>query len=112
MKVKNNHNTHIGFGTTRILPGEVAELPKEYVNTPIVQFFLKKGWLVEVNPTAEAAMKRAEQKTSDLDKELKKIAKMKLEQLRDKATALGIEFTEEDTEAVLIEKITDKLRAE
>ena len=54
----------------------------------------------------------AAEKAAELDKKLKEVSKMNLDPLRVMATELGIEWTENDTKAVLQTKITEKLAAE
>ena len=54
----------------------------------------------------------AAKKAEELDKQLKELPKMNLEPLQNMATGLGIEWTADDTKAVLQTKITEKLTAE
>lgn len=49
MRVKNNHTTHLGFGTMRLLPGEtidISKLPSGYgLENPTVKWYIDKKWL-------------------------------------------------------------------
>ena len=129
MFVKNTGQKCIGLGDVTILPDETKELPKGYgENHPTVKFYLAKGWLTKAEASAaaeskkggkakltdeeKAAVEASKQKAAELKKNLKEVAGMNLEQLRAKATELGIEFAELDAEAALVEKITAKLQAE
>ena len=48
--VKNNFNTHLGFGSESILPGETKPLPRGYSEThPLVKFYVSQKWLEVVS---------------------------------------------------------------
>ena len=134
MFVKNTCKKAIGFGDLVLLPDESGQLPKGYdENHELVKFYIAKGWLekakgkkTEPTPTTtqepelteeekaviEAAEKAAAEKTAAIEAEIKEIEKMNLAPLQEKATELGIEWVAADTKAVLIEKITAKLKEE
>ena len=65
MKVKNNYNSVLGFGTMRICPLETAELPKGYgkndngVIHPVTKFYLEKGWLEFVDGNINTSVSAA-----------------------------------------------------
>ena len=56
MKIKNNYTSHLGFGATRILPGEIIDIkdmPKGYgMNHPLIQWYISKKWLEIVGKRA------------------------------------------------------------
>ena len=56
--------------------------------------------------------KAAAAKIAEIEAKIKAVGKMNLEPLRGEAFALGIEWKEEDTKAILVQKITEKLQAE
>ena len=135
MLVKNAGKKTIGFGALVLPPDAVDTLPEGYgADHPTVKFYLAKKWLVEVKggkaPTDETpppitppeltpeqiAAKQAEEavaaKRAEIDAKIKSIGRMNLEPLRGEAFALGIEWTEDDTKATLVQKITEKLQAE
>jgi len=110
MLVKNTSKKIIGFGNFVLLQNSTGELPVGYDEThPTIKYYLQKGWLKAVNVNTAAEPKNED---SDVDKKIKEIAKMNLESLRAETTALGVEFTEADTRAILIDKITAKLKTE
>ena len=110
MFVKNSSKKVMGFGKTVILPGESGELPEGFDEShPTVNFYFAKGWLEKAgreNATADAP---AESTPADADAEIKQLARMNLEPLREKAAELGLEWSESDTRAKLVALITEKL---
>jgi hypothetical protein len=109
---------------------------------PTVKFFLGKGWLVPVDKDAkapdpipgltpekvtpenttteltqeEAAAKAAEEaaaiKKAETEARIKALDRMNLEALRNEAAAVGVEWADGDTKAMIAQKITEKLQAE
>ena len=136
MRVQNLGKKVIGFGSVILPPDAVDTLPVGYgPDHPVIKFYISRGWLKElkgnaqpappapppVTPPAElteeekaakAAADAAAAKKAELDAKIKNIGKLNLEPLRGEAFALGIEWTEGDTKAVLVQKITEKLTAE
>jgi hypothetical protein len=115
MKVKNCHTTSIGFGTLSVLPDTVAELPREFTaDHPVIKFYIGKKW-IEIIGGAPAKKAAAKSVNVGVDisgagetkqtAEAKSVDKMKLEELRSAASELGIEYGEDDTRQVLIDKI-------
>jgi hypothetical protein len=103
MLIKNIGKKCIGFGALVLTPDAVGALPGGYsLDHPTVKFYLEKGWIAPVKGGGPGP---AEQKA-------RAVSKMSLEPLREEATALGIEWTEDDTKPVLRQKITEKLQTE
>ncbi|MCL1866229.1 MAG: DUF5102 domain-containing protein [Oscillospiraceae bacterium] len=49
LRVKNTHNTNIGFGTLSLFPEKTETLPEGYnKDHPVVAFYIKKGWITVV----------------------------------------------------------------
>jgi len=124
MKIKNNYTSHIGFGTVRILPGETLDmgaLPDGYDDKhPVIKFYISKGWLGVVGKPAASETDESEAdgveadgvEADGVDGQVKGLARMTLESLRNKAKDLGIGYVNADTKAVLVERITEKLQGE
>jgi len=135
MFVVNKSKKTIGFGNMYLVPGAAGKLPAGFTaDHPTVAYYVKKKWIMEIDPTVAPdetaeklenfpeltkeekelieAGKAAAAKAAERDKMLKEIGKLNLEPLRAKATELGVEFTEQDTKAVLFAKISDKIKAE
>ena len=111
MLVRNASVKTLGFGDKYIVPGEVGELPKGFGKQhPTVNYFLSKGWLTIVEAKKKSS-KESDKKVT-IEEKLDKLSKMQLVHLREEANNLGIEFNDADTEEVLVEKITAKLKAE
>jgi len=141
MQVKNTGKKCIGFGTVVLAPDAVGTLPDGYgADHPTVKYLMDKKWLTPVKggkaapandpppqtPPAndpppelteeEKAAKAAEDAENEwkagIAAKIKEVGKMNLEPLRGEAFALGIEWVESDTKAILVQKITEKLQAE
>ncbi|MDR3165440.1 MAG: hypothetical protein LBU13_07660 [Synergistaceae bacterium] len=116
MKIMNRHTTSIGFGTLSVLPDTAAELPREFTaDHPVVKFYIGKKWIEIVGdvPTKGAATAQSVNVGANIagtdeikqTAEAKSIDRMKLEELRATASELDIEYGEDDTRQMLIDKI-------
>ena len=122
MFAKNTGKKVIGFGGLIILPDETKELPLGYDEKhPTVKFYLSQGFIAKadgiptetgVDDAGQTDEEKAAQKQAERDNQIKELAKLNLEPLREKAIELGVVIEEADTKAALIDKITAKLQAE
>lgn len=101
MKIKNNYKSHIGFGDIAVMPGEIKKLPRAYSRNEkgelhsIIAFYVSKKWIEVIE----------EDEDNNPNKNTKPIERMNKTELIALATELGIEFTETDTNIILIDKI-------
>ncbi|MDR1495646.1 MAG: hypothetical protein LBS67_01830 [Clostridiales Family XIII bacterium] len=103
MKVKNRYTSAIGFRNITVLPDGVAELPEEINRThPVLTYYIERGWIEFVEDDATQGEASS---TKEKDISGKPVDKLKLEELRALAAELGLEYTEDDTRAVLIDRI-------
>jgi len=125
MFVKNTSPKVLGFGKMMLLPDAVDNLPEGFDKShPTIKFYFARKWLAEATPDeaakpepqpepelteAEKAELEALNKADALEKELKALKGMNKAQLQTKATELGVEFKEDETNAVLADKISAKL---
>ena len=74
----------------------------------------KEGAPAETGDGEQAEGKTPEEKKAEADARIRAVngGKMNIEALRGEASALGVEWSEADTKAVLANKITEKLRTE
>ncbi len=120
MKVKNLTVKPMGFGATIILPDEVGVLPQGYgEDHPTVKYYLSRNWIkvvggahgsgntpaavnvgVSINDTNGAPAD-----SGDNGGQVKPMDRMNKEELQALASERGVEFTENDTKAILVEKI-------
>ena len=127
MRVKNKYSSHLGFlkpdgKNLALMPGESSELPEGFDEKhPIVAFYIKKGWLEEVDesevsdppPVEENADTATDGETllaKEFGVEVKKVARLKLAELQDKCADLGIGFDASETRADLFSKIVCHLK--
>ena len=136
--VKNLSEKPIGFGTMVLMPDHAGQLPAGFdENHPTVAFFLRKKFLVIVDAAAEAeraaleAKEEAERKaadaaeaqkeaaealakakTAEIEAQIRDISRMNLQPLRELAKKHNLEFADNDTVAVLREKLTAHLQAQ
>jgi len=119
MRVKNNYSSHLGFGDFALMPEKEGDLPDGFDKKhPIVNFYLKKGWLEEVHGTKEPPHNELHEEITESDTllaaefgiEVKKVARLKLAELQAKCADLGITFDAGDTKAILFDKITCHLK--
>jgi hypothetical protein len=127
MKIKNTRTSAIGFGSVTILPDTIGELPREFNAThPVLKYYISRGW-VEVVDGATAQLEKTQSVAvniappssgqpnteNDVDNDKgdstkktdKALNRMSLDELRVLAGELGLEFTENDTRPILIDKI-------
>ena len=119
MIVKNTGPKVLGFGKTMLLPGATGELPEGYGKShPVVAYYFRKGWLegdaAGGAPEGDAAGGAGpgielQNKSEDLEKELKAVKNMNKAALQAKAAELGIVIFDTDTNSALIEKIAAAL---
>ncbi len=97
MKVKNIGNKIINFGATMLLPGEIMALPAAFEGNPIINSLVEKDCLsvIKEAPKVDAS----DEAPADL-------SKMKKDDLIALCEKMGIEVTEDDTKAILVDKIT------
>lgn len=95
MKVKNKSNKVITIGLTDILPDKVVDLDEKTAKNPVVQLFLKNGFLVEIPGS------KNDEEENTPEAIAKKVKKMKKEEIVAKLTELNVEFNEEDNLDVL-----------
>lgn len=94
MLIKNTGSKVIGFGKTRLLPGETKELPLGYDSShPVISFLSDMGF-IEIKPEIR-------------NLEIDDLNSMKVAELRTYAKTNGILFTSTDTRDILIRKIID-----
>jgi hypothetical protein len=130
MKIKNNHKSPIGFGTTTILPGDIGEVKTFEKNHPILAYYVKRGWVELIddcgkdendkqeNDKQENDKQENDNDTAEVDDDIdttyntagvhpldKPIDKLNLDELKKTATYLGLTVEEADTRKVLIDKI-------
>lgn len=118
MKVKNLTVKPIGFGSTIILPDDVGTLPQDYgKDHPTVKYYFSRKWIEEVGGTSGSTETPSGGVSVDVgindgtDGEKvnapasKPIDRMNKEELQALAFERGVEFTEADTKAMLIDKI-------
>lgn len=122
MKVKNLTVKPMGFGATIILPDDVGTLPQGYdQDHPTVKYYLSRNWIKVVggankNGDAPAAVNVGVNLNGDPNAPIapaestgggqnKPIDRMNKEELQALAFERGVEFTEADTKAMLIDKI-------
>ena len=125
MKVKNNYTSHLGFGATRIVPGETAPLPEGYDNNhPVVAYYISRKWLKVVgdekgDSEADGNDDNDDGETNnDIDglgdevPQIKPISRMNRDELLALAGEMGLEFTNGDTNPELRNKIKAAQKAE
>lgn len=103
MKVKNKSNKVITIGLTDILPDKVTTLDEKTAKNPVVQLFLKNGFLVEIPGSKNNEEKKTPKKIAA---EVKKMTK---EEVVAKLTELNVEFAEDasddDLKNLLVEAL-------
>ena len=95
MKVKNKSNKVITIGLTDILPDKVVDLDEKTAKNPVVQLFLKNGFLAEIPATKD------DEDEDTPEKIAARVKKMRKDEIVEKLTELNIEFNAEDTLDVL-----------
>ena len=99
MKVKNIGNKIINFGALTLLPGESNTLPKEFENCPVLDTYVEHDRITIIKETP---------KTDDSKVAVpKNLDSLKKDALIALCEDLGITVEDDDTKAILIEKITE-----
>ena len=102
-KVKNKSAKIITVGKVDILPHKVAELGDEFKKNPVIQLFIKKGFLAEIPASASDDKKKTPKQIAA------SVKKMKIEDVVAQLTELNVEFaedaSEEDLKTLLVEAL-------
>ena len=114
MIVKNTGKKTIGFGELVLPPDAESALPEGYgPDHPTVVFYVNKKWLTEISVPGSGAGSASgpAMMPAGITTKIRGLGKMNLDPLRTEASALGVEWAEDDTKATLVQKITEKLLA-
>lgn len=113
MKITNIGGKAIAIGSLSLLPGDTADLPKEFENNSVIQFFEDRGF-VRLYSEPQPAEEPKQDKRDGLTKEevIEAIKNMKRGELDALAAQAGVEVTPDDTVPTLKEKLTAYYRAQ
>ena len=118
MYIKVTGSKIIGFGKVGVLPNEIAKIPAEYENHPMIDFYIQQGFIEKVDKPADLVVAPSDTADVDASDELtvyrdstKKysasaLKAMKLDELKLLATSMGIELDTNESKATLQQKIT------
>ena len=113
MKITNIGGKAIAIGSLSLLPGDTADLPKEFESNSVIRFFEKRGF-VRLYSEPQPSMEPKQDKRDGLTKEevIEAIKGMKRGELDALAAQVGIEVTADDTVPTLKEKLTAYYQAQ
>ena len=103
MRIKNKSAKIITIGKVDILPDKIVDLDEKTAKNPVVQLFLKNGFLAEIPASASDEKKKTPKQIAT------SVKKMKIEEVIAQLTELNVEFaedaSEDDLKALLVETL-------
>ena len=106
MKITNIGEKAIAIGSLSLLPGDTADLPREFENNSVIRFFEERGF-VRLYSEPQPAEDHKPEKREGLTKEevIEAIKSMKRSELDALAVQVGVEVMPDDTVPTLREKL-------
>ena len=107
MKITNIGEKAIAIGSLSLLPGDTADLPREFENNSVIRFFAKRGFVRLYSEPQPDKDKEPLENRESLTKEeiIEDIKGMKRGELDALAAQIGVEVMPDDTVPTLREKL-------